>query len=351
MALIDIIYGKYKVISIVGMAKNAGKTVTLNHLIEEAAERDITLGLTSIGRDGENLDVVTATEKPMIYVYEGTYIATSEKTLNLGDAKIEIIKVTNYRTPMGKIVIGKVRQSGYVQIAGPQTSKEVREISDKLVELGSEIVLVDGALNRLSSASPSISEGCVLATGAVVSRDMNKVIRNTLHTLGLFRLPKVQNKTLRELVNDTIKSGKVVLIDKSLNVETLNIKTSLNSGRIIGQNITDNTKAIVFSGSLVKKTVEDIMKSSRRYKDIIFIVRDGTKIFINSSDWIRLTRSGLKVKTLNQINTLAITLNPYSPQGYYFDQKEFLEKTKMFIKDVPVFDVLQGGEDYESIFR
>ena len=36
-----------------------------------------TLGLTSIGRDGESTDVVTGTEKPGIFVREGTLIATA----------------------------------------------------------------------------------------------------------------------------------------------------------------------------------------------------------------------------------------------------------------------------------
>jgi len=58
---------KYESISIVGMAKNAGKTVTLNALLDEAYENGKNVGLTSIGRDGEKQDIVTQTEKPMIY--------------------------------------------------------------------------------------------------------------------------------------------------------------------------------------------------------------------------------------------------------------------------------------------
>lgn len=347
MALIDEIYSKYKTISIVGMAKNAGKTVTLNHIIEEADDRDICLGITSTGRDGENQDIVTSTEKPRIYVYQGTYIATSEDTLRMGDAKIEIIRVTNYRTPMGQIVLGRVRESGFVQIAGPQTAKEVKEISDMLLELGAELVLVDGAINRISSAAPSISQGCVLSTGAVVSRDMNKVIKETLHTTELFNLPEVKENTLRDLASDLIAKGKVALIDDSLNVNSLDIKTAINAGKVIADNISDRTSYIVFPGALVKNSVEDIIKSTMRIKEITLIVQDGTKIFIKPEDWIRFSRFGLKVKVIKSISILAVTINPYAPQGYYFNQKEFHRKMESLLKEIPVYDVMSGGDLYE----
>ena len=73
-----------RTMSIVGMCKNAGKTTMLNWLLEQGRLQG-TLGLTSIGRDGESTDVVTGTEKPGIFVREGTLIATAQDMLRLGD--------------------------------------------------------------------------------------------------------------------------------------------------------------------------------------------------------------------------------------------------------------------------
>jgi len=70
----------YKSVSIIGMNKNVGKTTTLNHILKEA-RGSVSLGLTSIGRDGEELDRVTATEKPKIYIEKGTVIATAKQCL------------------------------------------------------------------------------------------------------------------------------------------------------------------------------------------------------------------------------------------------------------------------------
>ncbi|MTI71795.1 MAG: hypothetical protein FH751_16220 [Firmicutes bacterium] len=343
MALIDLIYENYKKISIVGMAKNSGKTVTLNQIIEEAFNEDIIIGITSTGRDGERQDVVTNTEKPTIYVTEGVLIATTTENLSMGDAKVEVISVTDYRTPLGNIVIGRVKDDGYVQIAGPQTNKGIKEVSDLMLELGAELVIVDGSLNRISSASPLVTEATILATGAVVSRNMNKVIKETIHTTNLFSLEEVK-KNHKSLIEDIMDNKKVAIVNKDLTVKYLDIKTAINSGSIIASNIDDDTEYVVFPGALVKKTVEDIIKSNKRYKDIKLIAMDGTKIFIKSKDWLKFRRYGLKVNVLYSIKTVAVTINPYSPTGYYFNPKEFLEKTRGFLKDVDVFDVMLGGE-------
>ena len=89
MYLLEELSQKYKTISIVGMAKNAGKTTALNYLIEEAMDEGLVLGITSTGRDGESSDLVTNTEKPTIFVTEGVLVATARQALLISDAKVE----------------------------------------------------------------------------------------------------------------------------------------------------------------------------------------------------------------------------------------------------------------------
>lgn len=343
MSLIEILYPQYKIVSIVGMAKNSGKTFTLNKIIEDAIEKFITLGLTSTGRDGESQDIVTKTEKPPIYAERGTLLATAEDTLELGDAKIEILQTTEYNTPLGNIVIGRIKESGYVQIAGPQTNKGIKAVSDIMLKLGAQLVLIDGAINRVASASPSVSEGVVLASGAVISRDINKVVEETIHTINLFQLPEVKDKKARDIIEELIENREAAIIDDQYNVNYLNIKTALNSGTVISQNIKDNSKYVVLPGSLVKKTVDDIISTTDKYRDVKFVVNDGTKIFIDAKEWILYKKKGVNVEVLESVNVVLVTLNPYSPEGYYFDQSEFLIKMKEYVKDILVVDVMYGG--------
>ncbi|MCJ7651122.1 MAG: hypothetical protein MUP85_21135, partial [Candidatus Lokiarchaeota archaeon] len=58
---------KYKIIAIIGLAKNVSKTTTLNHVIQ-VLKGGYQLGLTSIGRDGEKYDAITSLPKPRIFV-------------------------------------------------------------------------------------------------------------------------------------------------------------------------------------------------------------------------------------------------------------------------------------------
>lgn len=342
--MIQLINGKYKIISIVGMAKNSGKTVALNHLIGEAYDKGISLGITSIGRDGESLDIVTETEKPRIFAEEGTLIATATKMLDLGDANIEILQVTEYRSPLGDIVIGRVRDGGYVQVAGPQLLSEVRAVSQMMLDLGADFAIIDGALDRVSQAAPTISEATILSTGAVLSRDMNKVIEETLHAVKTLTLPKVEDKVVEDIGRKLMEENQIAVIDDQYKIDRIPLKTALNAGHIMGQHLRENSSYLVIPGSLVNKTLEDLTRTTRKYKDIEIIITDGTKVFIRPKDWLKFMRQGVNVKVLDRINLIGITLNPYSPEGYYFEPKVFQSRMKTYIDNIPVVDLVLGGE-------
>ena len=119
------------------------------------------LGLTSIGRDGEDIDVVTNTDKPRIYVREGSIIATGRDCLSKCDITKEILYVTNFTTPMGSIVLVRALSDGYVDIAGPSYNKQVKIVVELMEKFGSEISIVDGALGRKSTAISDVSEATI----------------------------------------------------------------------------------------------------------------------------------------------------------------------------------------------
>lgn len=89
MYLLEELSEKYKRISIVGMAKNAGKTTALNYLIEEAMDEGLVLGVTSTGRDGEGTDLVTGTEKPRVFLDTGTIVSVPTQLYDLADAGLK----------------------------------------------------------------------------------------------------------------------------------------------------------------------------------------------------------------------------------------------------------------------
>ncbi|NBG88561.1 hypothetical protein [Isachenkonia alkalipeptolytica] len=344
MSFVDLIYGKYRILSVVGMGKNAGKTVVLNRIIEEAYDRYISLGLTSIGRDGEREDLVTNTDKPVIHVMEGTIVATAQDILLNSDARLEILEVTDYRTTLGPVVICRVKENGLVELAGPGNNEEIREVAKKMLVYGADIVVVDGAINRKTAASPGITEAAILATGAVVNRSMDRVIEETAYQIELFGLKALEKEGIRAFGKEVIREGCIGIADEEGNQEKLPLKTSLNGGRIIGSALSKNSRYIIFPGSLVKKTIEDLIAVTPYYKQVVFVVQDGTKIFIPREDWVRFKKRGVRIQVMEPLKVVAVSINPYAPQGYEFPPLEFLRKMKSSL-GLPVIDVMLEGED------
>lgn len=339
MSLLELIYPEHKIISIIGMAKNAGKTEVLNSLLDEIARKDLVPAVTSIGRDGEVNDIVTNTDKPEIYIETGTLVTTLERYIVQSDVEIEILEVMPYRSSLGKFIIGRAKSSGLIQLAGPPSTTKINDVSKKMLEYGADLVVVDGALSRVSSASPSISEGTILSTGAVVSRDLKTVVKKTYHQVHLFNLPEVKKMTLRKVMSEGMKNKNILLIDEQKKVTRLNIKTALNAHKNVIEKMDQSMHYIVLPGSLTGKMVQKVYAAG--YKQVKYVVKDATKLFINEKDLNLFIKNGVEFYVMDGINLLAITINPYAPQGYGFDSKVFKETMECYFKDLPVVNVME----------
>ena len=331
----------YKTVSIIGLAKNAGKTVTLNYLIEEADNLNIKTGITSTGRDGENTDLVTQTQKPSILVTEGMYVATAKKTLMLSNAKTEILETTGISTAMGEVIIVRVRQRGNIQIAGPVSTTDMKYVAGRLIYYGAEVVFIDGAIDRKAVSSPVITDACVIATGAVLSRDMKKVLEKTAHAVECYSL----NEADEHVKNILQKINKTCIISEDESVVVPDIKTSITGGKKISELIDEKSTHVFVKGAVTSALLKDLWEN-KYLRGIKLIIEDGTKIFTDVNVWNEMRRKGLKVEAMNTINVLAVTLNPVSPAGYFFDSEVFKENMERVLTGVKIVDVVSGGDEY-----
>ena len=339
MYLLESLAEKYKRISIVGMAKNAGKTTALNYLIEEAMDEGLLLGITSTGRDGEGTDVVTGTEKPRVYLDTDTIVSVPKQLYALADAGLEILRMTEYGTALGQIMICRVADAGYVQVAGPVINAQHIQMCEEMLALGADLVLIDGAIDRKAIAAPDISDAIILSTGAVLSRKLSKVVEETAHTVELYSLPVLEDGMEREIIEEHAESDRVFTIRDGEAVQ-LNITTGLGSGKLLDNAIDDKVTHIFVPGAFTQSVVGDIDR--RKLKSTTFVLRDPTKIFIDKTTWGKLRKYGLNVKVLENITVAAITVNPTSPAGYSFDHGELTSSMQSAVPDIPVIDVMMG---------
>lgn len=345
MAKIDILdkIRPYKTVSIIGMDKNVGKTTVLNYILKEARGK-LSLGLTSIGRDGEDKDRVTLTKKPKIYVERGTLIATAKQCLFTSDITKEIINSTGIHTPMGEVIIAKALSDGYVELGGPSINAYMQSICAELLDYRVDLVLVDGALSRKTSASPAITEAAILSTGASLGRDINKVVEMTGYTVKLLSIEQELNKDVLSLCENSLRNARVGLIYRGGDIESLDVMTSLEASKEIVQKLNGDVSHVVIRGIVTDSILEDIMKSTDRYKGVTFLVEDGTKLFIKQETLYKFEGQGAMIRAFEGINLKCVTCNPKAPYGYEFDRHKFLEELKKNIS-LPVFDVV-GGEGY-----
>ena len=279
MFLLEELSQKYKTISIVGMAKNAGKTTALNYLIEEAMDEGIVLGITSTGRDGESTDLVTGTDKPRVFLDTDTIVSVPTQLYELADAGLEILKMTEYNSSIGQIMLCRVATSGYVQIAGPVINASHQKMCEEMLDLGAELVLIDGAIDRKSIAAPGTSDAIILSTGAVLSRSMKKVIEETAHTVGLYRLPILEDGGDKDIILEHLGEERPMIVGNG-DVRILDLTTGLGAGKFLDGQINESTEYIYVPGAFTQSVVADI--NPRKLKNVTFVLKDPTKIFIDS---------------------------------------------------------------------
>lgn len=331
---------KFSVITIIGLAKNVSKTTTLNYIIKNL--KNFKLGLTSIGRDGEKYDIITELPKPRIYVKPGTIIATARQSFEASEIKTELLKTTEFNTPLGEVLILKALGDGLVELAGPSTNKNLKKLCLELKELGCDLILIDGAFDRRSYATPIISNATILSTGASVSENMQNVIDLTTHVVDILNLESEKEKKISDIARNLFEKAKVGVIDKQNNVKILTVLTPLDAAKEISENLDENSNYVIINGAITDKLLEDIMNMSNNYKGVTFLVEDATKLFLSRNLMVKFQKKGGIIKVLHHINVIAVTINPTSPLGYQFEKEKFLDLMKKNL-NIPVYDLGAGN--------
>ena len=337
-----------KHLAIIGLAKNAGKTVTLNNLVKEAVNEGLNLALISYGRDGEDIDAITLQEKPRIYIPPNTVFVTAQNAYLKSDLVAEIVAKTGINSLMGEVIIYRSgHQGGYIELVGINSSSGVKKIKENMPK-NLDLILIDGALDRRSSAMPELTEAFIVATGAVVANTEDLVIKKSLHEIRRLTLPKVKKDFLEEKSLEVIKKAKDGILYKDGHIEYLNSKTSFGHIQEIGKKDNKDISALIISGALIDSFVEKLLYNLE-LEDINLIVRDGTRVFVNKRNLNLLEKSNIKLQVLNNLNLIAVTVNPTSPYSPGLDSAKLVNGLKNRLSDVPVYDIL--SEKYQSIER
>lgn len=326
--------------SVIGLSKNAGKTVTLNHLIRAAAGRGLALGLVSTGRDGEEKDAVTELPKPRIRAPRGAWIATARSALQVGTAGVRELSQLPWTTPFGPVVIGQVERSGEVLLIGPGSARRIGELLLSLEEYGARLCLVDGSFDRMAAAAPAVTGRAVLAAGASYSTAMGETVAQVGHLLDLFDLPPVPAQY--ELpVARAVQGGPVSLVTADGELVPIPVISGLVDPGPIGDAVAAAGPGalLVLTGALSDRLLQ--MLISRRLFDVKLVLQDPTHLLVGRSLWRRWRSQGGGGYVRRPVKILAVTTNPHSPVGQDYDPRAFFEAVAA-VANRPVFDLEAG---------
>lgn len=322
-------------LSIIGNVKNAGKTVTLNYLVNKLDK--YTLGVTSIGLDGEQNDVLTYTPKPLIHLPGNTVVATAAQTLKSFSCSYEVLKGTNIFSPLGEILYIRLRERGQVLLAGPKRRSDLKRVIMGFRDFNCTKVLVDGAIDRKVSASPFVTDGTIFVAGASYSRDFTRLIKDTIHQLNLLSLPKTDECLIKSAAL-SLEGAKVAIIREN-EIELLPYKSAILVSHINEHMIKGKVNNIVIGGALLDSFGKQLVQLLKKRYKVRVVVEDGTKVFLSPEVFNDFTENGGSLEVMTPCKIVALAVNPVSIEGYEFSSDKLIQSFRSFT-DIPVFDPL-----------
>jgi len=344
-------------LSLIGLAKNVGKTTATNHLLQmllaerlyEASE----LALTSLGLDGEATDAMTGLPKPRYVPQAGLLIATTNALLRQAEnegARFERLHQLPGRTALGPVILARVKQPGRVVIAGPTLLRDLRFTLDQFGICGAKLGIIDGAINRLGAAAPAITDACILCVGASIAATPELAARRAADVFQRLMTPqsvwsdayrKLQPQTSLLCFSPNLRENEPLSFNQVAEPE--------NEARwIVEQMQNDAEKEVVYflHGALTEELTRVLLQQLPQHpvaRQAELVVEDATKIFCHTVTLSRLAARGLNVRVTTGVRVLAMTINPYTPE-YSCTPRRFLNALlrELPANCPPVIDVVSG---------
>ena len=349
-----------KVIAVVGLSKNCGKTTFLNWSLGTGAwslelgdgRREFPspishlpspisqlIGVTTTGRDGEDIDLVTHEKKPKVKLPAGVYFTAFENVFNEKAVWIEGICKLPFR------VIGKnlwlYNTLGVVEteIVGPSHLKEQELLIDIFEKYGCDTVLIDGSLDRKSICMSERVEEIVLVVGAAAGSIAE--IREQTEMVLMYSSCKACLAEMCLLKNITYKVGEnppYPSLKRREIVET-DIKSIYGHENSIIDILKQEPEWVYFPGALTEFSWKRLKKYMLDFKGKI-IFNHPLNMRIGLKDLKEIIQTN-KVYSRMRFNLSCVAVNAYSPYGEHIDADILREEMRKMFTDKEVIDVTE----------
>ncbi|MFW6057899.1 MAG: hypothetical protein ACOC9W_03485 [Persicimonas sp.] len=313
-------------LALVGVAKNCGKTTTLNYLLGSPATDGRTVGLVSIGIDGEASDLLIGTKKPPIHVEAGHWLVTARDALTRSSARVEYVDSLGFSTPLGEVVLARVLEPGTVVLAGVRHRGDLEAALELLEVHGVDLALIDGAYGRTLAARGDVSDAVIVSTGAILSEDVEVICERTAELVDRLALEPVEADWQERLLRRAITQGRCLLGGPQTAPVELPAQSALLGLRQAVDLWRDEIRAVAVPGLVSDSVVEQLLGApvgqiqSGDPKPVrTLLVPDGTVLHADSRLLRRLLAHagrGWQIRAIEPANVVAISINPTGVQGH-----------------------------------
>ncbi|HET7171076.1 MAG TPA: hypothetical protein VFI18_05535 [Gaiellales bacterium] len=294
-------------VTVVGLAKNAGKTTVVNHLLERMEGR---VGLASLGLDGEARDQLTGLAKPRIAPPAGALVLTTTQLRG----QTPLLRTLPFRTAAGDVVIVAAAGGERVVVSGPTRLDELDEALAVLRSSGAERLLLEGALGRLGTAAPGRADAVVLAAGASLAEGGDDLALRLRLAVDALDLP----------VSDALAD---VFLERAAGFEA-------EAAAEVGEGAVAE-----LAGALTDPLLEALVRAGRR---AMLVVADATRVLAGPQTVARARRAGVELAARRPLRIAALTSSPFHPDGSRAPAEAFDALVGASAGRWPVYDVVAG---------
>ncbi len=322
-----------------GVAKNCGKTTTLNGLL--ARRRRLQLeppALLSIGVDGEDRDLFLKTSKPSIEVVAGQWVVSAQGALNRSDVRVEYVRELEGTTPLGPVFICRAMERGKVVLGGLRHRREVARAVGALEDLGVEAIWVDGAYGRVMGAHPDVSPAALVATGAIAGRDEAEVADKTAALVQRLGCAAMERHTEEATaIEALLRQGQLGVVGDQgvVAMETSSALMGLDEVAALAPRA---RRGVVIPGVVSEGIVEALlgMGKGRLY------VSDPTVFQVDVGPWERLV-GAWDPRVWRSVEVVGVSVNPTSVTGRAMSRRALFAELGARLEGMVLVDGMEVG--------
>lgn len=327
------------VVAVVGVAKNCGKTTTLNTLVAAAHKAGRRVGLVSVGVDGEPRDALLGTSKPAIRAHADQLIATTQQLLNGSGARVEYLETLGFTTPLGEAVLARVLDDGEVMLGGMRHRADIEAAVDVMRAQGADQVFIDGAYGRVVAAQPGLSDGVVVATGAVVGQRIGIIVEKTNVLVDRLTMPRAEEPWQRQLLEQAIEEDRTLFggpeLAEPIPLPAKSALVGLSKARRLW---TAKVEAVAVPGLVSDRVAQELLW---RKRSGTLLLADGTSFQVDDK-LARKLRKSWDIRTLESCTLLAIAYNPTSLHGYVVSDEALGQALRSQFPNITVANPIVG---------